>query len=96
MKGHMKGTQARISELEQRATYIHCFNHALNLAVINATEAVPEFNNILQNLHELAKYFNNSAKRFDIMLHHKSNNNPTLKRNTKLNPLCPTRWTVRW
>ncbi|XP_054283575.1 zinc finger MYM-type protein 1-like [Macrosteles quadrilineatus] len=95
MKGHMKGTQVRISKIEPRATYIHCFNHALNLAVIDATGAVPEFGNVLQNVHELGKYFNKSAKRTDIMLHHKSDDNLALTKNTKLKPLCPTRWTVR-
>lgn len=95
MKGHMKGTQVRISQIEPRATYIHCFNHALNLAVIDATGAVPEFGNVLQNVHELGKYSNKSAKRTDIMLHHKSDDNLALTKNTKLKPLCPTRWTVR-
>ena len=29
------------------------------------------------------------------MLHHKSNDNPALTKNTKIKSLCPTRWTVR-
>lgn len=57
MKGCMNGAQAIVKEKESRVTYIHCFNHSLNLAVIDGMEAVPEFSAVLENVHSMAKFF---------------------------------------
>ncbi|KAJ8897190.1 hypothetical protein PR048_002536 [Dryococelus australis] len=73
MSRHMKGAQAVISSKENRAIYIHCFSHSLNLALIHASST-----NVLENVHTLVKYFNESAKRTAIFLNYKTDDGPTL------------------
>ncbi|KAJ8888524.1 hypothetical protein PR048_008015 [Dryococelus australis] len=90
MSGHMKGAQAIISSKENRAIYIHCFSHSLKLALIHASST-----NVLENVHTLAKFFNESVKRTAIFLNYKADDDPALAKNTTLKPLCPTRWTMQ-
>ncbi|KAJ8896194.1 hypothetical protein PR048_001537 [Dryococelus australis] len=92
--GHMKGAQAVISSKENRAIYIHCFSHSLNSALIHASSTVPEILNVLENVHTLAKFFNESAKRTTIFLNYKADDNPALAKNTTLNPLLKSKESV--
>ncbi|KAJ8877730.1 hypothetical protein PR048_022185 [Dryococelus australis] len=85
MSGHMKGAQAVISSKENRAIYIYCFSHSLNVSLIHASST-----NVLENVHTLAKFFNESAKRTSIFLNYKADDDPALAKNTTLKPQCPT------
>lgn len=87
---NMRGTQAQINKNERCTTYIHCFNSELNIAVVDATENLPKFFIVLQNVYELLRYFNQSTKRTD-MLYLKTNNEFELTKYIKLKLLCPTK-----
>ncbi|KAJ8880922.1 hypothetical protein PR048_017395 [Dryococelus australis] len=90
-----QGAQAVISSKEIRAIYIHCFSHFLNLARIHASSTIPEISNVLENVHTLVNFFNESAKITVIFLNYKADDDSALAKNTSLKPLCLTRWTVR-
>ncbi|KAJ8868439.1 hypothetical protein PR048_029955 [Dryococelus australis] len=86
---------AVISSKENRAIYMHCFSHSLKLALIHASSTVSEILNVLENVHTLAKCFNESDKRTTSFLNYKAVDDTALAKNTTLKPLCHTRWIVR-
>jgi len=39
MSGHLNGVQAKIKQFAPNAAYIHCFNHALNLVIVDCCKS---------------------------------------------------------
>ncbi|CAL8133065.1 unnamed protein product [Orchesella dallaii] len=90
MAGQFRGVQARILEVQEKAIFVHCFNHSLNLALQDTITKNQFFRNLLSNVHEIGTIMKGSPKRnaeFEKLLG-KSNS-------IKPRPLCPSRWTVR-
>ena len=104
MAGHISGVQAQIRQKCQKALFLHCCAHSLNLVVQDSTRCVSLIRDVLDFVKDLNTVIRASAKRFAIFqtiqaglcssdsdsdgMHVTSS--PTL-----LRPLCPTRWTVR-
>ena len=99
MSGCQRGVATLVSEVEERAIYIHCCGHRLNLAVgdtIKGTKKKPGSKiliDALDNSNEIIKLIKMSPRRDNIFQKIKTeigdNSTPNIRK------LCPTRWTVR-
>ena len=92
MSGRLSGVQARITNENPKAIYVHCFCHSLNLAVQDSTRNIVLVRNTLDTIHELSNLIHFSPKRKDLF--HKIKQDLALEA-PSLRPLCPTRWTVK-
>ena len=100
MSGRLSGVQARIREKCEKALYVHCCAHSLNLALQDASRSVSMIRDILDLVRDLNNVVRASAKRrgiFEKIRNELDNgelaNSPHSLHS--LRPLCPTRWTVR-
>ena len=97
MSGARNGVQALVKREADRALYVHCFAHSLNLCVQEVSKGIELIRNIMDFIHELVQLIKFSPKRttiFDrfkkeISLSNDHSPSPSLR------TLCPTRWTVR-
>jgi hypothetical protein len=87
MSGRLNGVQAEIKRLSPAAPYIHCASHVLNL-VTQKSSSVTAIRNAHGLVTEIAKFFNESAKRTTCL---QSKISPTSSVR-KLKNVCPTRW----
>jgi hypothetical protein len=87
MSGRLNGVQAEIKKLSPAAPYIHCASHVLNL-VTQKSSTVTAVRNAHGLVTEIAKFFNESAKR-TTCLQSKISSTTSVK---KLKNVCPTRW----
>ena len=83
MSGVHNGVQSIIRRIVPTASYVHCANHVLNLAVQMAC-SIPMIRNAFRQIKEVASFFH-SAKRKSVLENH-------LSENRKLKSLCSTRW----
>jgi hypothetical protein len=91
MSGSRSGVAKRISELEPRAVFTHCYGHALNLAACDTVKSMKVMRDALETTHEATKLIKYSPQRESIFQQIKSLsgcNSPDVR------VLCPTRWTV--
>ena len=54
IRGQLSGVQKRIRDKAPFAYYVHCYEHRLNLVLINATKHIPDavdFFTLLENLY---------------------------------------------
>jgi len=92
MSGDIKGLQGRISLLEPRAIFVHCYAHNLNLILKDATADHPLFRDLFSCVHTLSNMVRESPKRMANFKNlAKLNEEPGIV----LKPFCATRWTVR-
>ncbi|XP_069502344.1 zinc finger MYM-type protein 1-like [Ambystoma mexicanum] len=89
MAGHRHGLQTLVQEVAQRAIYVHCFAHNLNLVVQDAAMGIAKFRDLLVFVRELIGFIRNSPKRLACFERCQEEGS------VKLLPFCPTRWTVR-
>ena len=94
MSGRKTGVAKRISDLELRAIYTHCYGHALNLAACDTMKKIKLLKEAPEITHEVTKLVKYSPRRQEIFHQVKqkmisSNDGPGIS------VLCPTRWTVR-
>lgn len=93
MTGKKSGVATRVSKLEPRALYTHCFGHALNLAVSDTVKRSPIMKDCLDCCYEIVKLVKFSPNREAMLKQLKeecgADDTPNLR------TLCPTRWTVR-
>ena len=92
MAGSRSGVAKRISEIEPRALFTHCYGHALNLAACDTIKRMKVMKDALETTHEITKLIKYSPRREGIIQRVKSMsdvNSPGIR------VLCPTRWTVR-
>lgn len=98
MSGIRNGVQALMKKECDRALYVHCLAHSLNLCVQEVSKNVDLIRNILNLVFELGKLIKFSPKRSTLFstlnkqLAFNSGENATGK---SLRTLCLTRWTVR-
>lgn len=92
MMGTRSGVAKQLSDEENCAVFLHCYGHALNLAVGDSVRNSKLLKDALEITFEVSKLVKYSPKR-DVMFE---------KLKDKLAPdtpgfrvLCPTRWTVR-
>jgi hypothetical protein len=94
MSGIFKGVQARISKLQPLATYSHCTNHRLNLAISKAC-SVASIRNAIGVISSMATFFRDSAARFQSLEEEMHGNHNFQARKHGLKKLCETRWIER-
>lgn len=97
MSGIRNGVQALVKRETDRALYVHCFAHSLNLCVQEVSKTVDLIRNVMEFIYELVQLIKFSPKRTTIFSRLKkevslSNDHTT---SPSLRTLCPTRWTVR-
>ena len=90
MAGHIRGTASRIQAQVPLATYVHCFSHKLNLAIVNACQ-VQAIRITMGIISKVAFFFQNLPKRQGA-LENKIENTEQPNRKQKLLDLCKTRW----
>ena len=66
MCGARSGVKAVVQEVASKAMYYHCSAHRLNLAVVSAC-STQEFKNVEAYVGEIARLFNYSAKRQQLL-----------------------------
>ena len=94
MSGHLKGVQALFKKEVPSAVYVHCYNHVLNLAVIDCCKGIPEF----------SQYFN-MAEQLYVFISHSSIHTEFINVQKKMYPgkqpkelkrLQQTRWSIQY
>ena len=103
MVGSKKGVARIIKQSQPNCLLIHCYCHALNLAVRDAIKNVPVLKESLEDAYELTKLIKYSPKR-QADPQRKQEGNLELTVNTselmesanysEIRLLCPTRWTL--
>lgn len=71
--GKVRGVQARIKQLYPAATYVHCRNHALNLAIVHSTR-IPLVRNALNAVQDIVSFITALPKRLKTFLAESSTN----------------------
>ncbi|KAK0146901.1 repressor of the inhibitor of the protein kinase [Merluccius polli] len=84
VSGKVRGVQARIREQYPAAVYVHCRNHALNLAIVHSTK-IPVVRNTLNTAQELVSFITASPKRLQCLLRNSSSKK-------RLQKFSDTRW----
>ena len=92
MKGAKSGVATQLLKDEPRAVYMHCYGHALNLAVGDTVKKCKVMKDSLDTTFEVSKLVKFSPKRdiqFEKLKAGLAPDSPGFR------VLCPTRWTVR-
>ena len=92
MSGAKSGVKTRILSENPKALFIHCYNHALNLAVMDTLNKIILFKDAMSYSEELIKLFKKSPKRdtlFKKLKLEACDESPGLK------DMATTRWTVK-
>lgn len=92
MSGAKSGVAARLTALEAKAVYTHCYGHALNLAAQDAIRGLKIMGDALDTVYEITKLIKKSPKRDVLFQKVKDDVTPG---SPGVRILCPTRWTVR-
>ena len=92
MSGHKSGVAKKITDLESRALYTHCYGHALNLAAQDSIKHIKIMEDTLDTTYEITKLIKKSPKREVIF---KKFAEDIKAGSPGIRMLCPTRWTVR-
>ncbi|CAG9764413.1 unnamed protein product [Ceutorhynchus assimilis] len=56
MSGHLKGVQTLFKKEVPSAVYVHCYNHVLNLAIVDCCKGIPEFSQFFNMAEQLCSY----------------------------------------
>ena len=62
MSGRLNGASSLIRAEHDKAIYVHCMNHRLNLCVADTCQ-LPLFRNMMDVVRKLSEFFDNSPKR---------------------------------
>ena len=66
MRGKYSGLSTKMREVENRALYVHCYAHQLNLTLQHATQPIPQIRNCLGSVQSLYNFIAGSSKRHNI------------------------------
>ena len=102
MSGRLSGVQARITREQPKAIYVHCSNHALDLALTEQAREVGLISDVMVLARDITSCLN-TGKRHNMLREHviegaeldEDCNALGGGPPRKLLALCPTRWTVR-
>lgn len=92
MSGAKSGVATRLTALEAKAVYTHCYGHTLNLAAQEAIRRLKMMGDALDTVYEITKLIKKSPKRDVLFQKMKEDVTPG---SPGIRILCPTRWTVR-
>lgn len=91
MSGQISGLQTLMRRQEQRALYVHCRGHNLNLVAQDSIEEHIEMRNIMNLVQNFISFVRGSPKRLNCFNSFKLEDGD----GTSLRPFCPTRWILR-
>jgi hypothetical protein len=94
MAGHSTGVAKRITDVESRATFVHCNAHCMSLAVQETARQVPLLRDTIEFVKDVVNFIRGSPLRMRVFEAMKEDM-PCQSNTTSLRPLCPTRWVVR-
>lgn len=94
MSGQCTGVQQRIKEIVPQATYVHCYAHCLNLALVDCVRNVSDASEFFA-LMEVLYVFVSASKVHELYLEKQSELHPT-KQIRQLQRLSDTRWACRY
>ena len=94
MSGSQSGVAKRITDLEPRALFTHCYGHSLNLAASDSIKQSELMQEALDTTREITKLVKCSPKCEAIFKNIKESIS-TKDNSPGIRILCPTRWTVR-
>ena len=96
MSGTKRGVQALVKSEVNKALYVHCLAHNLNLCLKDVTSTCDMIRDVLDFIYNLVQLIRFSPKRlslFDSL--RKDIGLQNGETNPSLRILCPTRWTIR-
>ena len=94
MSGSCSGVQQRIKMVAPHATYVHCYAHCLNLALVDCVRNVQDASEFFA-LMELLYVFMSSSKAHALYLKKQVELHPA-KQTRQLQRLSDTRWACRY
>ncbi|XP_028404035.1 52 kDa repressor of the inhibitor of the protein kinase-like [Dendronephthya gigantea] len=90
MAGKFSGVAARIQRNFDKAIYVHCGSHILNLCVASSC-SLPVIRDMMDNMKAVSDFFNNSPK-LTLVLQESLKMLLPLESHQKLINVCRTRW----
>ena len=93
MAGKLSGVAARIQGTHEKAIYVHCNSHILNLCVALCC-SIPFVRDMMDNVRSISNFFNDSPKRTQILTRIIREVYGE-ERQVKLLNVCRTRWVAR-
>ena len=93
MAGKLSGVAARILQTYEKAVYVHCGSHILNLCVASSCR-IEVICNMMDDVRAVSDFFNNSPKR-TLALKAKVQELYPESHHEKLFNVCRTRWMAR-
>ena len=97
MSGIRNGVQALLNKKENRALYVHCLAHSLNLCVHTTSKQSEIMRNVMEFVNELVQLINFSSEcltLFDIIKTQVALDCGELPASS-LTSMCSTQWSVR-
>lgn len=88
MKGHESGVQRRILQLNNRAFFVPCYAHSLNLVVNDAARSSKDGVMYFAIVQRIYNFLSGSTRRWAVLKDH-------LKAHLTVKPLSNTRWESR-
>ena len=95
MSGSKNGVASQITRVEKRALYMHCYGHALNLAVGQTVKQSKICCEALEVAFEITKLIKFSPRRNALFDRIKADVAEEDSSGVGIRTFCPTRWTVR-
>ena len=93
MSGRLNGTSSLIRAEHDKAIYVHCMNHRLNLCVADTCQ-LPLVRNMLDVVRKLSEFLDNSPKRQQHLISKVRVRMPAANHFVLVN-VCRTRWIER-
>ena len=93
MAGKYSGVATRIQRNYEKASYVHCNSHVLNLCVASSCH-IELIRDMMDNVRTVSNFFNDSPKRTLVLKEKINELMPTESRQKLLN-VCHTRWIAR-
>ena len=90
MAGKLSGVAAQIQQEYEKAVYVHCGSHILNLSIASSCN-LPIIRDIVRGVSD---FFNSSPKQIQVLQDNIKKLLPT-ERHQKLLNVCRTRWVAR-
>ena len=93
MAGRLSGAAARIQAVQDKAIYVHCNSHILNLCVASCCKELL-VSNMLEHVRVVSEFFNFPPKRFELLVKTIEEMLPKANHKRQIN-VCKTRWVAR-
>ena len=93
MAGRLSGAAARIQAVQDKAIYVHCNSHILNLCVASCCKELL-VSNMMEHVRVVSEFFNFSPKRFELLVKTIEEMLPNANHKRLIN-VCKTRWVAR-